>query len=27
MAMASDHSLPATLRYLDFIAPARLAQN
>lgn len=27
MAMATDHSLPATLRYFDFIAPARLAQN
>ena len=27
MAMAGDHSLPATLRYVDFIAPARLAQN
>lgn len=26
-AMAGDHSLPATLRYVDFVAPARLAQN
>lgn len=26
-AMAADHSLPATLRYADFVAPTRLAQN
>jgi hypothetical protein len=27
MAMAGDHSLPATLRYVDFVAPARPSQN
>ena len=26
-AMAAEHSLPATLRYADFVAPTRLAQN
>jgi len=26
-AMAADHSLPASVGYVDFVAPARLAQN